>query len=58
MDVKRIADDLRKEAKDILNKRLGTPEGFSNSSVDRLVDCIIEAAVMEVILAMKGIKGM
>jgi len=44
---KQKADELRQEAKDILYTLLGLPNGFSSDSIDRLVDCIIGAAIIE-----------
>lgn len=41
------ADKLRQEAKQILNRLLQIPEGFSSGSAERFVDCLIGAAVLE-----------
>ena len=50
-DPKKEADKLRQEAKDLLKDMLcglyRVAPGFSNDKVDRLVDCIISAAVLE-----------
>lgn len=42
------SDELRNEAKRILNSLLSIPEGYGNGQTDRLVDCVIGAAVLEV----------
>jgi len=51
-DPKKEADKLRQEAKDLLKDMLcglyRVAPGFSNDKVDRLVDCIISAAVLEI----------
>ena len=39
-------DELRAEAKQILNSLLKIPEGYSNEAVDRFVDCVVGAAVL------------
>ena len=47
-DPKKEADKLRQEAKDLLNNLFKLPKGFSDGRVDRIVDCIISAAVLEI----------
>lgn len=42
------ADELRAEAKQILNSLLKMPEGYSSGAVERLVDCVIGSAVLTV----------
>ena len=49
MDAKQEADNLRKEAKDILYKMLNLPDGFGSEKVDRFVDCVILAAMLEIV---------
>lgn len=46
-DEARTSDDLREEAKQLLSSLLRIPEGTSSVAAERLVDCIIGAAVME-----------
>lgn len=41
------ADKLRHEAKRHLLQMFKIPEGYSSESVERIVDCIIGAAVLE-----------
>jgi hypothetical protein len=48
MNLRNEADKLRQEAKDILFRLLKLPEGFSSSEVDRFVDCVVSAAMLEV----------
>ena len=50
--VRRKADECRKEAKQILLRQLGIPEGYSGGSLERLVDLIIEAALLESAISM------
>lgn len=47
-EAKKQADLLRHEAKQHLNSLFKIPEGYGSGSVERLVDCIIFAAVLEV----------
>ena len=47
-DPKKEADKLRQEAKDLLKNLFKLPKGFSDGRVDRIVDCIISAAVLEI----------
>lgn len=42
------ADKLRHEAKEALNALLKIPEGYSSGAVERFVDCVIGAAVLEI----------
>lgn len=42
------ADKLREEAKEHLLQMFKIPEGYSSSVVERIVDCIVFAAVLEV----------
>lgn len=46
--INEAADALRSEAKAVLNSLLKTPEGCSNGSAERFVDCVIGAAVLEI----------
>ena len=39
---------LRKEAKRLLNDMFKVPEGSSDNTIDRIIDCIIEATLLEV----------
>jgi hypothetical protein len=48
MNAKEQADKMRAEAKSILNTLLGIPNGYSSDTIDRLVDCIIGAAILEI----------
>ena len=43
------ADKLRHEAKNRLNSLMKLPEGYSSEETERLVDCIIGAAVLEAV---------
>ena len=45
------ADIQRAEAKQMLNNALGLPEHITSSAIDRAVDCIISAALIECVLA-------
>ena len=47
------ANKLRDEAKRHLNGLLGIPTGYSNGTSERLVDCLIGAALLEVSAIMK-----
>lgn len=47
--VQEEADKLRHEAKKRLNSLMKLPEGYSSGETERLVDCIIGAAVLEVV---------
>ena len=42
------SDKLRQEAKNLLLKLFNIPDGFSSGMVERVVDCIVGAAVLEV----------
>jgi hypothetical protein len=42
------ADSLRSEAKSLLNCMFKIPEGFSDNTIDRIVDCIIGSALLEI----------
>jgi hypothetical protein len=39
------SDKLTEEAKDILHHLLRVPKGFKNTSIDRLIDCLVLASV-------------
>jgi len=41
------AEELRKEAKAILYNILSIPVGYGSKDIDRVVDCIISASVLE-----------
>lgn len=48
-EIKEKADELRKEAKDLFNREiLSMPDGYCNTAVDRVVDCIISCAMLEI----------
>lgn len=47
-EVQKSADELRAEAKRHFNGLMGYPENISSENVDRIVDCIISAAMLEV----------
>jgi len=53
MTTQEQSDKLRQEAKDILNKFFGMPENTSNQALDRIIDCIIGAAVLQVAATME-----
>lgn len=42
------ADKLRQESKDLLYRLLQLPDGYPSEEVDRLIDCIVSAAMMEI----------
>lgn len=42
------AEKLRQEAKNLLLKLFDIPDGYSSGMVERVVDCIVGAAVLEV----------
>ena len=42
------SDKLRNEAYSLIQQAFNIPEGFSNLSLNRLVDCIISASVLQV----------
>lgn len=48
IDPKVEADKLRSEAKRLLMALFKVPEGYSDMSVERAVDCIIMAAMLEI----------
>ena len=48
--VKDEADAQRNEAKKMLNAAFGMPKDISSGSIDRSVDCIISAAMLEVVM--------
>lgn len=57
-EIQKSADDLRAEARLLLNRMFGLPEGVSSAAVDRIVDCIVGAAVFEIAITMsKSSKG-
>ena len=47
---RQVADQQRAEAKQLLNNILGLSPENSSNAVDRVVDCIISAAMLEVVL--------
>lgn len=51
--VRAAADSQRADAKRIMCRLLGMPEGVSSEAVDNLVDCIIGAAMLETTMAMR-----
>ena len=48
MDCKKQSELLKAEAVRLLDRMFGIPEGHSNGTTDRIVDCIIGAAMMEI----------
>lgn len=50
------ADAQRHEAKVILRRQFGIAEGESNGTIERFVDCIIGAAMLEAVIVIN--KGM
>ena len=49
MNTKQEADKLRAEAKRLLSAMLGLPENIASEQVDRFVDCVISAAMLEIV---------
>ena len=47
-DVQLEADKLRHEAKVLLKRMFNIAEGESNGNVERIVDCIVGAAILEI----------
>jgi hypothetical protein len=47
MTTQEEADKLRAEAKVRLTQMFGIQEGYSSGAVERIVDCIIGAAILE-----------
>ena len=41
-------ESLRNEAYTLIQQAFKTPEGYADLSLNRLVDCIISAAVLEI----------
>lgn len=48
-EVEPQADQLRSEAKDLLNSLLNLPPGVTSNAADRFVDCVIGSAVLQVV---------
>ena len=48
MTAKQEANKLRSEAKENLHRLFNIPQGFGSEQIDRAVDCIIGAAILEV----------
>ena len=46
LDPKQEAENLRQEAKLLLNQVVGAQRGFESSNLNRAVDCIISAAIL------------
>lgn len=46
--VQENSDSLRREAYKLIQYAFKVPEGFDDPSLNRLVDCIISAAVLQV----------
>ena len=40
---------LKQEAIKNLDSMFGTPEGFSSGTANRIVDCIVSAAILEIV---------
>jgi len=47
------ANEQRKEAKRMLYSAIGLPENTGSNAIDRAVDCIISAAVLEAVMIVK-----
>ena len=47
-DIDKKAKDLSDEAKKLFHEKFKIPEGFRDGQIDRIVDCIIRAAILEV----------
>jgi hypothetical protein len=45
-----IADEQRAEAKRLICSAIGLPENISSSAIERAVDCIISAAMLEAVM--------
>lgn len=43
------ADKLRHEAKQIIKSVFNNPDGYTDEILERLIDCIISAAVLETV---------
>jgi hypothetical protein len=56
MNAQEQADKARNEAKILLNLMIGTPAGVANSTVDRLVDCIVMAATWQTMASLEAMK--
>jgi hypothetical protein len=52
------ADIQRSEAKRLLNSAFGWGENVTSETVDRAIDCIISAAILEARLVITSTKGM
>lgn len=52
-EVKEQADILRNEAKTILRELFQIPSGFEVSEINSLIDCIINAATLEIAILIK-----
>lgn len=51
-EINKEADIIRQEAIDILNRQVvNLPEGFANTSMERLVDCITSVALLRIAAA-------
>ena len=48
MDAKTASEEMRQRAKDRFHALFNIPGGFSSGLIDEIVDCVIEAAVLEV----------
>ena len=42
------SDAMRDEAKTLLNALLKTPKGYSDKAVERFVDCVVAAALLQI----------
>jgi len=47
------SEELKQEASKIMHFGLGIPEGICSTDINRMIDCIIEAAVMKAVEKMK-----
>lgn len=45
--IQQNSEDMRHEAKTRLNRLMKIPEGYGSGEVERFVDCIIGAAILE-----------
>lgn len=47
-EAREVADQLKKEASDILHMFFKIPDGVESKAITRLVDCLVLAAMLEV----------
>lgn len=56
MIVQEEADKLRQEAKDLLREQFRLMSAYNDIELDRFVDCIIHAAILEVAMIQDKIE--